>query len=75
MFFYSCDSTDDIDLSRVSFLIIVDPDEKTHHRRSYTYDDGISYAYRDGGETTIRIEYQVQDHELQSPAGPVNTMR
>ncbi|MCF7940056.1 MAG: hypothetical protein K9M84_00445 [Spirochaetia bacterium] len=66
----SCDSTDDIDLSRVSFLIIVDPDEKTPHRRSYiyTYDDGISYAYRDGGESTIRIEYQVQDHELQITA-------
>ena len=50
-------SSNDIDLGEVSFLIIAD----TEGSYRYYHDDGLSYAYQNGGEKELSVSYKVSD--------------
>ncbi len=62
-----CSSTEDIELAKVNFLIVIDTEEKEKSTRSYTYiyDDGKTFSYRDGGQEQIRLTYTFEDRRLE----------
>lgn len=60
----SLQSTADIDLSDVLFLIILDGQQDQEVHYSYLYDDGISDEYRQKGEESIELSITESDGKL-----------
>ena len=53
------DSTGDIDLRQAGFLVIADTGTLTVNY-TYHYDDGLSFAYREGEESVVTLRYRME---------------
>ncbi len=62
----SCSSTEDIDLSQVNFLLVLDPEKKEMRSQSltYIYDDGKTFEYKEGKQDQIRLTYIIEEGTL-----------